>query len=93
MNFALKGHQKYSIFIIFRAHVPKACVMSKAAESESTPELESIGVDRLVGVGAGVSKVWPTLTQVRSRSQQTMILAERLSMLTKTLKDRKKRRL
>ena len=41
----------------------------RAAESESGPELESVGSTVLagVGVGAGVGKIWPTLTPGRSR--------------------------
>ena len=41
----------------------------RAAESESGPELESVGSTVLagVGVGAGVGKIWPTLTPARSR--------------------------
>ena len=45
-----------------------------------------------VGVGAGVGKLWPTPTPVRSRTttrQQTIILAERLSILSKTGQDEK----
>ena len=36
--------------------------MIRAAESESTPELESVGIDVLsgVGVGAGVGKMFLT---------------------------------
>ena len=43
-------------------------ILRTAAESASSPELESVGVDFLsgVGVGAGVDKIWPTRTIARS---------------------------
>ena len=46
-----------------------------------------------VGVGAGVGKIWPTPTPVGvagCHPSTDMILAERLSAVSKTLKDRKK---
>ena len=75
----------------FLPHVePTSTDMGRAAESKSRPELESVGVDPVLnGVGARVGKIWPTPTPTR---QQKMILAEQLSILTKTLKNGKKRR-
>ena len=68
-----------------------------AAESESKPELESVGVDRFAW-----SRSWSRQNFVDPDSgseshdadhQQTMILAERLlCIVAKTLKDKKKRR-
>ena len=40
--------------------------MTRAAESQSRPELESI-VLAGAGVGAGADKIWPTPTPARSR--------------------------
>ena len=74
------------------------CAYSRAAESESRSELESIGVDIF---GWSLSRSWSRQNSADSDScpesqdtalQQTMILTERLCIVSKTLKDRKKRR-
>ena len=75
-----------------------ATVFSRAVESESRPELESVGVDHF---GWSRSRSWSRQNLIDSDSspesqvytrQQTMILDERLCIRPKTVKDRKKRR-
>ena len=48
-------------------------IRARAAESESSPELELVGVDRFlgVGVGAGVGKILPTPAGSRKTDPST----------------------
>ena len=72
-------------------------VFIRAAESESRPDLESVGVghfdwgqSQLESANMADSDSGPESQAITC--QQTMILGEQLSILPKTLKDMKKRR-